>query len=139
MWHVLCSCRAILFTQSSKFLFCAQAFHSITRLYPELMVSSTTYIQLLALPDIRTRQPSTRLDFLSWLPFMLRWILDILKKVEIIFTSWDQRLVYSSHVIMLKQNKVTPRFRYPVGSSDYVSRFCSLFVQVHAMNNYFYK
>lgn len=37
-----------------------ECFHSITRLYPELMISSTTYIQLPALSDVRTRQSSTR-------------------------------------------------------------------------------
>lgn len=48
------------------------------------------------------------------------------------FASWDQSFVYSSNVVMLKQDKATARYKYPVGISHYVSGFWSLFTQVHA-------
>lgn len=70
-----------LFSHNHRSSCVQECFHSITRLYPELMTSSTTYIQLPALSDVRKRQSSTRPDFLFWLPFMLGWILDTFKKV----------------------------------------------------------
>lgn len=62
----------LLFSHNHQSSCVQECFHSITRLYLELMISSTSYIQLPELSDIRTRQSSTRSDFLLWLPFMLR-------------------------------------------------------------------
>lgn len=109
MWHVLCSCPAIIFTQSSKLL-CPRV---LSQHYQALSwINDFQYIlySAVALSDLRTWQPSIRPDFPLWLPFMLRWILDIFERVGNYFYFLRPKtdLPFKCHYAQARWSKVKP-------------------------------